>query len=490
MFTLLTRIRSPNRELLRQLIASLEAQTNPDWELILVVDQTSQEDQLLVTQLTFNKIRIRAVLRPADELLAWSCNALLGQLGTWTGLLNQDDFLVPAALETMANAISARPDTRVAYSNECRRNQFSHLSFTTDKGAFDATRLVYQEYLGSLALIQTASLEVLGGFDRLASDVPTHDLYLRVLGSWGPGVFTQVPEILSQSFRSYLEPSGKDPRTAPHMVRYDLYAVRKHLNRIGANAEVHQEHGTIRITYRNSRKPAAECWLIVTDDRLDGLARIDNLAKSHSYPGLKVKVIHSGTDAAVGGIYESVAKTRGWAYERTLSSLPSLLNNALPYFEHDFLAVLDGISLRWGWFEQLIDHIELPGVAAVGGRCIDPRQVVSPGLIGYRYQGWDWNTRGRFNKLQVPHETSALGSGCLLLSTRYARILGGFREDLPTLWAMDYTMRADASGLTLINVPGVVTHVEHVKAIPEAEQDLFEVTWSGWRDRFRLHHDL
>ena len=489
-FSLLVRIQNPIKGELSGLLDSLEAQTNPDWELVLVVANSEASDWLLVQQLITGRPRMRAVLRPDDELLAWSCNFLLPTLGTWVGFLDQHDRLVSAALATLAGELTAQPQARVVYADECHRNRFERLSFVTSKGAFDPYRLVTQEYLGAPALIQTAYLQAAGGFDRLASDVPTHDLYLRTLEALGPGAFHYVPAVLCQHHRTYLEPRPQDVRRLPHLVRYDLFAIRQHLTRTKAIAQARQEHGTARVDYRHPIAPGVHVWLLVGDDQEEGIARMHALNRTHGYRLTRIQVLHQGSDPEAARHYQTLAKALGWDFSQPVSALPSTLNQALPYLEHDWVVVLDGQPGSCGWLLELMGQAQLPGVGAVGARCTDPCWITAPGVLGYRYVGWDWNTRGRFNRLQVPHQTGALGSGCLLFNARIARALAGFREDLPTLWAMDFSLRVDEAGHALLTVPAA-----HILAGPgeppaPAERTLFQSSWSGWQDRFGLHQSL
>ena len=485
-FSLLVRVHNPIQHALIELLDSLEAQTNQDWQLILVVDRRDAKDWALAQDLALTRPQVAVTHRPADELLAWSCNVLLPSLGTWTGFLNQHDQLVPEALATLTALSQLSPQARVLYSNECHINAFGRTSFVTEKGAFDPFRLVTQEYLGALTVTLTSQLLAAGGFDRLASDVPTHDLYLRILEAHGPSAFAGTPAVLCQHHRTYLEPEAGDVRRLPHLVRYDLFAMRQHLTRTGVNAQAIQEHGTARVVFRHLQHPGVNVFLLVDDDLEAGLDRIHALNRTHGYRLAQVQVLHRGSSPDAALDYQTVAKALGWSYRSLSISLPQFLNRALPLLEHDWILVLDSVPLGWGWLNQLMDFARLPGVAAVGGRATDPRRITAPGLLGYRYEGWDWNTRGRFNRMQVPHQTGALGSACFLVSARAAREVGGFEEELPNLWAMELSLRLDQAGHSLVTVPSA--HVQAAGApIDPAEQILLKASWPGWKDRFGLH---
>jgi len=490
-FSLMVQLRAPIQRELNELVASLDAQTNQDWELVLVVEQSRAGDWLLASDLS-DRPQVRCVLRPDGELLAWSCNALLPGLGSWVGFLNQHDQLLPEALAEMAAAISSNPQAKVVYSDEIHRNRWGRLSFHHVKGALDGMRLQSQEYLGSLSLIRTAHLSLAGGFDPLASDVPTHDLYLRTLEAFGPSAFINVPAPLCQHHRTYQEPKRSDVRQLPHLVRYDLHAVKQHLARGQLPAKVVQEHGTIQVSYQHPKQPSVTAILVLRDDLAEGIERIHAFNRTTIYQNLTVCLLHLGSAPEAEVDYQTLAKALGYRYARhpADSNLPALLNQGLAAEDSDCLLLLDGRAINWGWLNQLVDHIQLPGVAAVGARLITPRWLTAPGILGYKFEGWDWNSRGRFNRLSVPHQTGALSPACLLVDTRKLLALGGFNETLPTLYGMDLSLKLDSTGQNLVQVPGaqILTAVAVPPAI--AERDSFVTTWAGWSDRFNLHLPL
>jgi hypothetical protein len=491
-FSLLVQVKAPLQLELQRLLDSLEAQTNPDWELVLVVDKSRAGDWLTATQLSAGLDRVRCVLRPDGDLLAWSCNALLAGLGSWVGFLNQHDQLLPEALTEMAAAISSNPQAKVVYSDEIHRNRWGRLSYHHVKGALDGMRLRAQEYLGNLALIRTAHLSLAGGFDRLASDVPTHDLYLRTLEAYGPSAFINVPVPLCQHHRTYMEPKRTDVRQLPHLVRYDLHAVRQHLARSQLTAQVVQENGTIEVRYQHLKQPSVTAILVLRDDLTAGIERIHAFNRTLTYPSLQVRLLHLGSNPEASTDYRTLGKALGYTYGQhpADSNLPALLNQELATGDSEYLLLLDGQAINWGWLNQLVDHIQLPGVAAVGARLITPRWLTAPGILGYKFEGWDWNSRGRFNRLSVPHQTGALSPACLLLDTRQLLALGGFNETFPTLYGMDLSLKLDTAGKLLVQVPGaqIMTAVAVSPAI--AERDSFVTAWTGWSDRFNLHLPL
>lgn len=488
-FSLFVRVQTPDRSVFSELLASLTAQTLQDWELVLVFDPAAPQDLQLMNELMGTSGNLRCILRPVDEHLAKVCNELLPTLGTWIGFLDQHDKLVPDALGFLAQAAGFNPSAQVIYSNECRLNQFNRPSYITQKGEFDPVRLLAQEYLGALAVVRR-SLLTPEGFDPLCSDSPSHDLYLRTWLARGNSAFCHVPEVLCQHHRDYREPPSRDPRRQPHMTGYDLHAIRQHLVRAGLEGEVHQEHGIARVFLKPARAASVGVWLILGDDEAQGVERIHALNRTATYRPAQFRIVHRGVDARVYQTYTVLARALGWEIVQSSEPLPRLLNQELPITAYEWLLLLDGAAINRGWLENLMGYAGLPGTAALTARCTGDRRIAAPGALGYWYEGWDWNTRGRFNRLQVPHQIGALGSSCLLFSAAAAREIGGFREQFPSLWAMDFSIRLDQAGHSLIAVPGAHVHVIETQVTDPGELSSFRTEWAGWRDRFGLHHSL
>ena len=459
-FSILSRVRNTTVAELQQLLGTMEMQTSSDWELVLLTGYSYLADQALVADLLESNPQLRHEVRPDDELVEWSANALLETLGTWVGFLGQQDLLLPEALATMGQAIATAPATQVAYSDEEARNRFGHISGRFSKGAINPLRLRHQEYLRDLALIRTAWLQELGGFDLLASDWPRHDLYLRTLEARGPAAFLNVGVRLFQRFWNPRFPIP-DARRKTHMVGFDLHGIRQALARLALPAKVRQRAGTAEIRYRFDRRP----WvtLLIVDNGSQVLAEAQKtLAETTLYRPLTVKVVAGGED------------------------LVERLNQEMLRCDTDLVCLLQGLPLNPDWLGLLVDHAMLAGAGAIGGRLSSPTRLTQPGLVNYRFEGWDWNTRGRFNELAVPHQVSAISPHALVIDPRVFLAYGQFRPEFPTLYAMDLCLRLDAAGRANCLVPDAQILVE--ETLPAtAEITNFWAAWPDWSCRFGLH---
>lgn len=467
------------------MLDSLSAQIYSDWELVLVVGQTQHEHQAAITEVLSYTPKCRMVVRPDTEILAETCNQLLDSLGDWIGFMGQYDWLTPAALSTMITAISVNPAARVIYSDEEARNRFGHISLRFAKGSVDATRLLYQEYLGDLTLIQKSLITDLGGFDRTCSDQPRQDLYLKAIESYGTEIFLNIPDRLYQHRRNH-NAKITDPRYKAHMVPYDLQAMKNALIRREQAGKVNQINGTACISFKIKNIDKITIVLLVGEVLATGLATISDLTLRPRYQPSEIKVRYLGSDSATEAAYRGSCATNKLDFEVLTGNLPAGLNQEVTAADSRYVVFLRGSPLSPDWLKQMLAQAQLPNIGAVSARLISPSRILEPGTFGYKYLGWDWNVRGRFNHLSVPHQVSIMSPHCFMIDRDRFLNAGGFNTNYPILFGMDLTLRLDQAGFQNITVPEVEVYVQP-QISPPTEVMAMKVDWPGWSDRFGLH---
>lgn len=479
-FSILAQIKSPTPKLLRRMVDSLVAQTNPDWELVLCVDRAHAKDRALVSSIVSTDPRIRVELRREPELLEWAVTALLPQLGDWVGTIGQHDRLDPTALAKIAAVLS--PALQVVYTDEDMRDTWERVSFRHTKGAVNPLRLRHQEYLRALALVRRNWLSQLGGYQRLASDRPSHDLYLRTYEELGAAAFLHLPERLYWRHRDYLHTEA-DIRFQPHMVGYDLHAIRAHLGRSGLLASVEQVHGTVEIEYAPQRPLSVTIIATVTDDVSAGRSMLASLSQDPAtYQPRALRVLYLGSNPTHARDFSLLAAGLGATFTEASGSHAAALNQEALAADSHLLLFLQGTPISTRWLHRMVDHIQLPGIGAVGARTSTPIRLTQPGITGWRYEGWDWNSRGRFNALAVPHLTAAVSPAALLVD-RDRFVARRFDPGYPTLFGQDLCLRLGADIAWLPDA-----HVRVAELATSADEILLlKAAYSGWMDPYGLH---
>jgi glycosyltransferase involved in cell wall biosynthesis len=230
-------------------VASVRAQTLPDWELVIVDDGSTDGTAALAAALAASDPRIRVVTLARNQGIALARNAGLAAITAGSHLvafLDHDDMWTPDALESLAGALAARPEasaahgiatcvdpdgTPVAVPGVTDRLPFNrrgvvHGRVTTwpvDQPT-EFINLAYEDCIASVGsiLIRRAALEQVGGFDARAEPADDYDMWIR-LSRVGSIAFLPKPVLL---YRLHpLQSGGRPPpgrgRGTPY-VRYKL----------------------------------------------------------------------------------------------------------------------------------------------------------------------------------------------------------------------------------------------------------------------------
>ncbi len=100
---------------LEKAVRSIIAQTEPDWELLLIDDCSPDATGALADRLAPLDARIRVIHQPANRGKPFAMNSGTAQArGRWIALLDSDDWYAPERLKTLLDAAEAADVTMVA----------------------------------------------------------------------------------------------------------------------------------------------------------------------------------------------------------------------------------------------------------------------------------------------------------------------------------------------------------------------------------------
>lgn len=196
-------------------LASLEAQTVSDAELIVVNDGSTDESPAMIEQYCSQSRspvlqRLTLLNRPNRGVASARNCGIDSAAGTWIALLDQDDLWHEEKLARLLAAVNKQPDLSWHYSafkrfyddgrEVCKRNGSAD-RITTLSGLVDGSLFIPP----SAGFIRKDVCYAVGGFD--ASVIPSDDwdFYLKLAERYNMGY---VPEYLVK-FRSHVSSTAK-----------------------------------------------------------------------------------------------------------------------------------------------------------------------------------------------------------------------------------------------------------------------------------------
>ncbi|MEO5742185.1 MAG: glycosyltransferase family A protein, partial [Vicinamibacterales bacterium] len=174
------------RALLSEAIATLMAQTYPDWELI-VVDDGSTDDTRRFLEAQRDP-RMRFIIRESAEGPSAARNAGLAEArGDLIMFLDDDDLLRPETLARLSDALRAHPEA-LAATGACRLYTENIGSLKVYRSPHAHTGTIWRELLfgwwanSGQNLYRTAIIRAIGGYDPRFFNAHDRKVWLDVAG--------------------------------------------------------------------------------------------------------------------------------------------------------------------------------------------------------------------------------------------------------------------------------------------------------------------
>lgn len=176
-------------------IRSVLAQTEPDFELI-IIDDGSCDATADVAESFDNDLRIRVVNQQHRGVSAARNTGIERARGRYVGFLDSDDLWMPDYLKVMGGALEADPTAGFAYTDgwaldDERRRIRRATTMARQRPPIDPPReaedllrlLIWRNFIPSAALVRKTALEQVGYFDPGLSAAEDFELWLRLLAN-------------------------------------------------------------------------------------------------------------------------------------------------------------------------------------------------------------------------------------------------------------------------------------------------------------------
>ncbi len=435
---------------LREMLASVSAQTYPHWQLCLAdasdeahggVGRACRAAAEKDGRIAYRKLTGNAgIAGNTNEGLALA-------KGKWLALLDHDDVLYPNALYELLGLALAR-GAEMAYSDEIvLSDDLKELRGYHFKPDYAPDYLNGCNYITHLCLFSRALLEKAGGAERSEYDgAQDYDLILRLTEALSaPEKCVHLPKVLYEWRAGRGSTAENLVEAKPYAVEAGRRAVADHLARIGRPAAVESlpdAPGAYAVRYALTAAPLVSV-IIPNKDHADDLDRcLASLYAHAGYENFEVLVAENNSEMELTRAYyramvKKYPRSRVVRYEGAFNF--SAINNAARRAaKGEYLLLLnnDVEVLSDGFLAELLSYAQRPDVGAVGAKLYYPDDTIQHagvilginGSAGHSHKGYPRAAVGDLYRLVTAQDYLAVTGACLLVRAALYDACGGLDE--------------------------------------------------------------
>lgn len=455
-------------ELLSRMVASVEAQWYPDWELVLADDASP----LAETRHFLGSIKnpqIKVLLLDKNSGISGATNAALQRAeGDYVVFLDHDDELTQDCLYELALCIN-REDPDYVYSDEDKIDEEGGFTQPFFKPSWSPDTMMSTMFTCHVSCVRRSLLQEVGLLRSDFNGSQDWDLVLRITEQ--AKRIAHIPKVLyhwriipgstsgSLSAKSYAVDAGKRAREAA-LARRGI---------LGSMEPVEQVPGYFRVRYFVSGTPLIS---IIIPSRNNGVVLrrcVDSLFLRSTWRNFEVVILDNGSDDPETLYILSTLATqeRVRVIRHDAPFNYSELNNiGVREARGEFLLFLndDTELLTPDGLERMAGYAQLPHIGAVGAKLIYPEimQVQHAGVINlpvgpcHAFVRQSPDAPGYFMRNLLEYNWIAVTGACLMVERTKFEAVGGFDETFPVAYNdIELCFRMLKQGLYHVVCPSV-----------------------------------
>lgn len=457
-----------NREaLIGEAIASVQAQTFPRWEMIIVDDGSTDQTKDIIREVQKRDSRVRLIERDHGGVCKARNAALEAAKGEWVAFLDSDNTWTPDFLQTMLGELK-RSGKDAGYSAiRMERNQGT-LYRTT---APNPELLKTGNYIDLNALVVKKSIvDQTGPFDERLRRMVDYDLICRI---------NKVTEFI------YVPIVGVGYVDHDDAVRITTTELTSWDGVVKSNNFIEWNDAEKRV------KDKISVLVPVKDDLRTSVRCIRSILEHTDVDNSDIEVIildsasSSGTNTALSAFAELSPNIK---YVRQPASHDNTLGMNYAYEQssgENVVLVDQRVVVEKGWLDELIrTQTEVPGAIMAPLLIKANRTILSAGVLlseGSPVNLLENHPLSDAIGLGVSCEVPAAMSGCVMLSAELFRKLKGVNPLYDKGFEIsDLCLRAAETGATtVIATRSIVTNLHPDKGWGSVSQKTFFDDWSG-----------
>ena len=447
LFSIIIPIFNSNIKLLRAAIDSVIGQIYPNWELILVDDNSSCKKLLnFLTEIEKSDERILFIRRNQNGHISEACNSGLEiASGRYFAILDHDDLLREHTILRICQSIKEYPNCKIIYSDEdkvCLKGERCSPHFKPD---WNPELLLSQNYICHICFFETKYIKDLEGYRVGYEGCQDWDLLLRASENLNENQIIHIPQILYH-WRMTKKSTASKISAKNYVYENSLKVVNSAWKRRGV--EVSVESYGFPNNYVRSKISTTECLplvsiIIPTRDNLEHLKKcIDALIHKTSYPNFEVLVMNN--DSRERDVIDYFKKLHSLESFRIVDvpgefNFSKICNLGASQASGSHLLFLndDVEAITNDWLSEMVVIANRKEVGCVGAKLLYPNDTIQHagiilglgGYAGHAFRRFPRHHNGYASRLDLVQNYSAVTGACLLVRKEVFSKVSGFDEN-------------------------------------------------------------
>ncbi|TAL76846.1 MAG: glycosyltransferase [Beijerinckiaceae bacterium] len=460
-------------KILREAIASVQAQLYQNWELCIADDASPSPNVInVLKEMSASDPRIKWMRRESNGHISAASNSALDLAsGEFVALMDHDDLLAEHALYEIVAELNEHPDADLIYSDEDHIDDEGRRHTPYFKTDWNPELFLGHNLISHLGVYRRSIIETVGRFRKGFEGSQDYDLALRVVSVTTPEKIRHIPSVLYH-WRRGSEAASFSESQMQRCVAAARAAKANYLAGRGEIAEVLQN--PLVPTWERVRRvmpsPAPLVSLIVpTRNRHDLLAPcLDGLLNRTDYRNIEILVIdHQSDDSHTLELLAHLRddkRVRIIRYEGAFN-YSDMNNKAVAQAHGEIVGLInnDVDVIDRGWLTEMVSFAIHPENGAVGAKLLYPDgRIQHAGVVlgmgsvaGHLHVNAAREAVGYFGRLALTSNVSAVTGACLIVRKAVFQEAGGLNAvDLPVAFNdVDLCLKIQARGYRNVWTP-------------------------------------
>lgn len=486
---------------LREMIASVAAQSYGKWELVLVDASAGESPTVADAVAQASDGRVRRVALEGNRGIVGNTNAgIEAARGDFVAFLDHDDVLEPDALYCYVEALNAHPGVDLLFCDEDLFEEPGKFMQPVFKTRLNLDLLYSHNCVTHFLMVRRAALEAAGLSPDEVSGAQDYDLTLRVLEQGG-GV-AHVPRVLYHWRIHPASTSGDNAESKPYAQEAGRRALQAHFDRRGIAGTVEEtEHPFVyRMRYALPDPLPLVSVVIPNKDHGEVLGPcVRSLLGRATYGNFEVVIVENNSvDADTFALYDELTadprvRVVRWEGEFNYSRI---MNFGVAEAHGDCLLLLNNDTevISPDFMEEMAGYLQRPEVGVVGAKLYFRDGLTQHagmlvgvhGAVAHVNQDFPPEREGYLAKAVRPGNFSGVTGACQMVRREVFDQVGGYDEALAVGFNdIDFCLRVREAGYLVVFTPyAELYHYEFTSRGREVADPAKLRRWEGERDRF------